>query len=263
VAKLSAFGAQAMLAAALACLALFAPHSAAAQTAGLGRLPITPAGPLPEPGQYRADDTEFLIDHEGRFARLRFSGSDEIFYLESEPASLGGRVLRYDTGEMALAVTGWGGVTLYTDSAPNGIPAERTGDLADILPRVIPGRETKFFAATLSQRLADRQNLAVGFAADWDVLARNDGLRALAVDSMRNATYALERLSATRPVRAALAARVHVIRVLTGEKGAALQNEVLTVTFRQGGGPSARPSSRAIAEVITDTMSRQADGQGK
>ena len=40
-------------------------------------------------------------------------------------------MLKYDTGEVALQVAGWGGLTLYTANEPGGIPAERADDEAD------------------------------------------------------------------------------------------------------------------------------------
>src|SRR6202000_1193717 len=59
---------------------------------------------------------------------LRFDGNPEVFVLYTAHVSMGGRELKYDSGETAMQVAGWGGMTLYTDSAPNGFPAVRTGD---------------------------------------------------------------------------------------------------------------------------------------
>jgi hypothetical protein len=227
---------------------LMAPVAEAQERA---RLPITPTGPAPRAGHYMAaDDVEFLIDHLGGQPRMRFTHTDEVFYLTSEPAALGGRVLKHDTGEVALQVTGWGGVTLYTRKARAGLPAERIGDGPSLDPKAVPARDTKIFAARLSQRLADRHNLAVGFATDWGLLEREAGLRRIALDSMRNATYALEELASVRTTRANLR-RVHVIRIIAGATSAAtLQNEVLLVSFAAQRGAAARPSSLAIANAL-------------
>jgi hypothetical protein len=126
-------------------------------------------------------------------------------------------------------------------------------------PKAVSARDTKLFAARLSQRLADRLNLAVGFAANWDLLQREDAVRALAVDSMRNATYALEELVAARGVASSLAARINAIRVTAGPaKATNLSNEngvqFLTVTFAPQGGPSARPSSLAISRKVLESF---------
>ncbi len=224
------------------------------------RLAIIPAGPAPREGHYvGADDVEFMIDQATGQPRLRFADSEEIFYLTSEPALAGGRVLKFDTGETAIAVSPWGGVTLYSRHRPAGMPAERSDDLRTFEPRAVPAKDIKLFAAKLSQRLADRQNLAVGFATDWDGLARDKKVRALAADSMRNATYALELLAASRAMRSVLASRLHAVRVTASTtKTATLQNEVLVVTYVTQGGPAARPSSLAIAEAIEARLTASA-----
>jgi hypothetical protein len=61
------------------------------------RLAITPTTQAPDDGHYFAGDgLEFWVDHHGdeNNARLRFVGSEEIFYLTSDPSTLGGRVLK-------------------------------------------------------------------------------------------------------------------------------------------------------------------------
>src|SRR5262245_5984771 len=99
--------------------------SLGAEQAPAVKLLLPPLAPAPSDGRYLADDQlRFMIDTSDDQIRLRFMDSDEIFYLTSEPAPLGGRVLKYDTGEVALQVAGWGGVTLYTDTERGGIPAE-------------------------------------------------------------------------------------------------------------------------------------------
>ncbi|HEY6578281.1 MAG TPA: DUF4908 domain-containing protein, partial [Rhizomicrobium sp.] len=70
-----------------------------------------------------ADHIGFALDAAGPDYLLSFDGSPEIFVLHADNASLGGRVLKYDSGETALQVSGWGGVTLYTDAYPAGLPA--------------------------------------------------------------------------------------------------------------------------------------------
>jgi hypothetical protein len=196
-----------------------------------------------------------MIKVESDQIRLRFLDSDEIFYLSSEPAPLGGRALKYDTGEVALQVAGWGGLTLYTDSERGGIPAERADDLVDRFePVPVAARDVKGFALKLAQDLEQARDFGVGFAANWDELAQGDGTRALAVDSMRNAAYALHRLAAG-PERDAIADRFHLVRVIAApESGARMQDGVLVISYTPEGGPSARPSSRAISRVLAEAF---------
>lgn len=223
-----------------------------AEQAPAVRLLLPPLAPAPADGRYIIDDqVRFMIDVEDDQIRLRFIGSDEVFYLKSEPAPLGGRVLKYDTGEVALQVAGWGGLTLYTDADRGGIPAERADEDSDgFEPAPVAAKDVKGFALSLAQNLAVAHDYGIGFAADWDELAQMERVRALAVDAMRNAAYALGRLSAT-PERDALADRFHLVRVTAAqEPGVQMEDGVLVITYTPDGGPSARPSSRAIARVL-------------
>src|SRR5690348_10016046 len=81
-------------------------------------------------GDYTAaEDINFtILPYGGDKYLLRFDDSPENFVLASDRVALGGRELRYDTGALALKISVWGGVTLYTVDAPNGLPATRTGD---------------------------------------------------------------------------------------------------------------------------------------
>ncbi len=221
------------------------------------RLPITPTTPAPEDGHYNAgEEVEFWVDHngEGEHARLRFVGSEEIFYLTSDPSTLGGRVLKYDTGDVALAVSSWGGVTLYTRRSPNGIPVERMGDAPDLDPAPVQAGQIQNLAQTLARNLAASENLAVGFAANWERVSRGNRMRALAVDSMRNASIALTELASTEATRSAFAERIRVIRVVASNNSdLRVANETVTISLDASGEPWERPSSRAIIRAIENS----------
>lgn len=238
-------------------LALTFPLSSpAAEETPAVRLLLPPLAPAPADGRYMADDQlRFLIDLQDDQIRLRFIDSGEIFYLTNEPAPLGGRVLKYDTGEVALQVAGWGGLTLYTENDRGGVPAERADDETDgFEPAPVAAKDLKGFALKLAQDLAVAHDFGVGFAADWEELAQGEGVRALAVDAMRNAAYALGML-ASGPEREAIANRFHVVRVTAAsEPGAKVEDGVLVISYTPEGGPSARPSSRAIARVLAETF---------
>lgn len=229
-----------------------APPSFGAEEPPAVRLLLPPLAPAPADGRYMADDQlRFMIDVEDDQIRLRFIDSDEVFYLTSEPAPLGGRVLKYDTGEVALQVAGWGGLTLYTENDRGGVPAERADDESDRFePALVAAKDVKGFALKLAQDLAVAHDFGIGFAADWDEIAQGDGVRRLAVDAMRNAAYALRRLAGS-PERDAIANRFHVVRVTAGsEAGAKIADGVLVISYAPEAGPSARPSSRAISRVL-------------
>jgi hypothetical protein len=234
----------------------FALPSLGAEEPPQVRLLLPPLAPAPANGRYLADDQlRFMIDVQNEQIRLRFLDSDEIFYLTSEPAPIGGRVLKYDTGEVALQVAQWGGLTLYTEDERGGVPAERADDQTDNFePAPVAARDIRAFALRLAQGLEQAHDFGVGFAADWEELAQGDGTRALAVDSMRNAVYALDRL-AQGPERAAIAERFHLVRVAAAaEPGVRMEDGVLVISYMTEGGPSARPSSRAIRRVLAEAF---------
>jgi hypothetical protein len=233
----------------------FPMPASTAESAPAIRLLLPPPAAAPSDGRYLIDDqVRFMIAVDGQI-KLRFIGSDEIFYLASEPAPLGGRVLKYDTGEVVLQVAGWGGLTLYTDANPGGIPAERADDEVDnFAPPAVASTDVRSFALKLTQELALAYPFGVGIAADWDAIAESDTARALAVDAMRNANYAV-RMLAEGPDREALSERFHLIRVTAGsEPEARMQDGVLLITYTPDRGASARPSSRAIARVLAQAF---------
>ncbi len=237
---------------AILCLALspvgaFVSH---AVEVPLSNLLMAPAPTLPTDGTYLAGDAMFMVTHLAGQVRLRFSDSDEIFYLTSEPASMGGRLLKYDSGEVALLVTGWGGITLYTEEMKSGVPAERSDEAMGFDAKPIAARDFMQWVSKLAQGLASHDNLAVGFTADWDVLQKNDKERALACDAMRNAAAGIERaVKNTR--RGAITDGLHIVKVAPAQRaGVTVKGGVLIVSYAPQGGPSAQPSSRVIARAI-------------
>jgi hypothetical protein len=151
-------------------------------------------------------------------------------------------------------VSSWGGVTLYTRQAPSGIPAERMGDAPNLDPAPIAAGQTQSLAQTLARTLEERESLAVGFAANWDRISRGNRVRALAVDSMRNASNALSELARTTETKSAYAERIKVIRVIASNTSdIRVLNGIITISLDANGEPWDRPSSRAIIEAIENS----------
>jgi hypothetical protein len=218
-----------------------------------------PASLLPATGAYVTNDVpSFNIDRRDGEIRLSFVGSEEVFYLTSSPAPLGGRVLKYDTGEVALMVSGWGGVTLYTDEMPSGIPAEllRSDALASpampVNTRPAQIADVKTLADQLTADVARQGLFRIGFSADFETLSREDeSTRSLAAEAMRNAAYALGQMT-DKSEREAVAKTLRQVRVNpAAQPGATIQKDALVVSYAPAEGPSARPSSLAIARVLS------------
>lgn len=233
--------------------AALAPERAIAQVAPeqLQLKPGQPRPQLPADGAYLAGDTlRFSLDRYRDYERLRFSGNDEIYYLTIEPAAMGGRVLKYDSGDVALQVAGWGGVTIYTHDAPGGVPAERLGDVARA-PEPIISPDAKTFAARSSDEISMRTSLTIGFKANWQGLDQSDVMRALATDAIRNATRAIERIASSHKTGQTLLAQFGVVRITPApEPGVVVADKLLTVSISEVHGLAGRPSSLAIAKVI-------------
>jgi hypothetical protein len=208
-------------------------------------------------GAYSAgDQVSFTLN--GYFGKylMRIEGDPETYVLYPDHGSLGGLVLKYDSGATAMKVAGWGAITLYTDAQPSGLPAERTGD--SIMPTLeqISLADMQNAADDEADHLSYVRRLRLSFSADWPTLAIDPGLRALAFDTMQNAARGIDRFTANAAARAALAAKIDSIDILTsGRPTIALHGKILNVTFNPTLGYAGRASSRGIARALGQVLS--------
>jgi hypothetical protein len=209
-----------------------------------------------QPGSYLAGDkVKFTLDAGNGFYLLRFEGMPEVFVLYSDNGTLGGTLLKYDSGETAMRVAGWGAITLYTDQQPNGLPAVRTGD--SIAPSLASPslNDMQTAAEDETQHLSYVRRIHMTFSADWNTLGNNAGLRALAYDTMENTARGIERFTATSPARQQMANRIDNVLVTTGNKPTlAIKGKTLVVTFNAQKGYPGRASSRAIARALEKVL---------
>lgn len=240
------------LAIAAACmLAYFAAAAAHAQSPFEERLATDRLAAV-EPGAYQAgENVTFTLDRSGANYLLRFGGDPEVFVLYVSHAPLGGRLLKYDTGKTALRVAGWGGLTLYTDKEPRGLPAVRTGDSMPPSPPEVSLDEVRNAAADEAQHLAYTHRLNLGFTAAWSTLAANDNLRAWSFDTIENTARGIDRFSASSEGRKALALHVGIVLITaSGKPTLRLAGKELIVTYDPGKGYAGRASSLAIARAL-------------
>ena len=208
------------------------------------------------PGTYSAgDQLKFTLTHYLDHYLLRFLGDSEIYVLNVDHGSLGGRVLKYDSGATALQVSGWSAITLYTDNQPSGVPAERTGDA--ILPTVAPISlaDMQRAAADEADHLAYAHGVHLSFIAEWPVLAGDAAMRAFAFDALQNAARGIDRFARSAAARAALAARVGSVQLQAGTRPVVtLRGRILNIIFNPAQGFSGRASSRAIANALSEIL---------
>jgi hypothetical protein len=208
-------------------------------------------------GSYAADAADgaggrqFILEPYGDKYLLRFLGTQEIFVLTVERGSLGARLLKYDTGAMALRVSVWGGLTLYTYDAPGGVPATRQGDAP--VPSLTPVSAPDLGAAMQDEakHLRYSQKVSLHFIADPSVMNADGTTRAVAFDTLTNTVRGIERFLAQPAARKALAQRIDSVRVTEGAKPTVLiAGRSLMVSFVPDEGYEGRASSHAIAHAL-------------
>ncbi|MGC8533916.1 MAG: DUF4908 domain-containing protein [Rhizomicrobium sp.] len=222
-----------------------------AQSVFLQRLQNDRLGAIRD-GTYQAgDDISFSLNREGPYYLLRFAGQREVFVLHSKNASLGGRVLKYDTGRTVLQITGWGAMTLYTDAKPSGLPVTRTGDSTPPTMPLVSLDDVKVAASAEAQRLAATRELFLTFHASWQGLADDAESRAACLDALENAAKGIARFATNPAGQRALAAEVQSVRVIQAAAPSLYRSgHDLIVTYAASKGFSGRASSRAITRVL-------------
>lgn len=176
--------------------------------------------------------------------------------LYADHGALGGRILKFDSGETALNVAGWGGMTLYTDQAPQGLPAVRTGDALPPQPPNVSTQDIQAAAGDEAERLAYVRRINVQFTADWNALNENPLTRGFAFDTMENTARGIERFSGGGAQREAFVRHVSSVMIVQGSRPTlGLSGRTLMVSFNPGLGFAGRASSHAIARALGNVLS--------
>jgi len=209
-----------------------------------------------DPGSYNAGGITFTLDRYGDKFILRFGGDPEIYVLYADRASMGGRILKYDSGQTVVRVSGWGGLTLYPDSAPGGVPAERTGDTLPPSLGMISLSDMQNATEDEAEHLAYSRRVHLTFTADWSALAGDSRLRALCFDALENTARGIDRFAMSAPARAAFAKKIDQVRIALGTKPIMfLSGKTLNVTFNAQTGYAGRASSRGITRALGQLLS--------
>jgi hypothetical protein len=202
-----------------------------------------------ETGSFSAgENLNFTLEPYGDRFLLRFADSPEGYVLSVERIFLGGRILRYDTGATALRVSVWGGMTLYTADAPNGLPTTRISD--DLPQPRLPVSRDDLVAALADEEshLTYTLGLHLRFSAEPALLASNNDRRGLAFDTLISTAAGIEHLMATPAGRQALAKKFDTVRIVASAKaGVSLSGKTLLVSFAPASGQAGRASSREVA----------------
>src|SRR5579871_1684522 len=205
-----------------------------------------------EPGRYLAGEkAEFELSPSGSNYLLRCSASPEVFVVTADSAPMGGRVLRYDSGETALQVSGWGGVTFYTDKDPEGLPAVRTGFAPPPSLPATSSDDIQVAGEDLTAELARSRRISIVFSVDRSSASGTSLVRARALDAMENIVRGVERLGRSVRSRQALSRKISSVMLTRGSTPAVkLSGKTLLITFNPDTGYQGRASSRAIASAL-------------
>jgi hypothetical protein len=207
-------------------------------------------------GTYAAGHATFTLDTYGDKYLIRFAGDPEIYVLYADHAPLGGRALKYDSGTVVIRVAGWGGMTLYTDAASEGVPAERAGDTLPPSLGLISLSDMQNAAEDEAEHLAYSRRIHLNFTADWNALAGDAKLRAICFDAMENAARGIDRFLNTPKAHDAFAKRIDQVRMGLGTKPLMfLSGKTLNITFNAQAGYVGRASSRGIARALGQLLS--------
>src|ERR1044072_3999790 len=126
-----------------------------------------------EPGTYQASESViFTLARWQDTYLLRFNGEPETDVLYPSSTTMGGRILKYDTRATAISISGWGGVTIYTDAKPGGLPAVRADehDPAIPVPQPVSFKELQRAAQDEGAHLGYLRDVKVVFITAWDRL---------------------------------------------------------------------------------------------
>lgn len=213
-------------------------------------------------GVYSAGDGSivFTLAPYRRKYLLSFQNSPEVFVLSVEHGSLGARILKYDTGTTAIRVSVWGGMTLYTQDAPGGVPATRQGDAPAPAQLAVSQPELQAAMQDEASHMTYVQNVDLHFSADPSVMTADPETRGRAFDALINAALGIERFLASLPIaRQIFAKRVSSVKVAEGGKPTvSLTGQTLLVSFVPGEGHEGHASSLAIQQELSRLLANSA-----
>jgi len=147
-------------------------------------------------------------------------------------------------------------MTLYTQDAPQGLPATVQSGASTPTPLAISANELTTAFGDESSHLVYVQNIALKFSADPAVLWADPETRGRAFGALVNAATGIERfIAATPSARQILTHRINSVKVAEGGKPSiAISGQSLLVSFVPGEGYEGHASSLAIQQELTKLL---------
>ncbi len=243
-----------MAVAIVAVSVLFAVNPASAQVRGNAQaeqsrtLAIRPSmSGAPPSGRYQSEGGEaFIFDGTGTRPLFRFERRTETWVLRPSPAPRGDVIYRNDAGAQILRVTPSGGVTLYTQRAPNGAAASLTGGAAALT--VPPLGPIRLFS------LMNQRGSLVSQALGRLVVINLSGEQseALMVDALMVTTDAVIRMARSPALRSELGTLQSITLVEGTRSSVAFRRGDLRVVVNPAQELQGRPSSSSVIRAVSN-----------
>jgi hypothetical protein len=214
-------------------------------------------GPPLRIGHYGTRDgmAGFVLDRLGETVKLRFDGSEEIFALSKEPASLGALSLREDNGGYVLRISNGGGITLFRPGFRDGAGVVRDQDAKPLEIPAATKSQAADKATALGQQLSRVGRTALVITLEAPSLADNSEAWAAMADAAAVVGITLKRVVADTLGREAVATKVERVVIRdAGHISITLDGRTLVVEIDADGPVVGRPSSRRLESKIGDLL---------
>lgn len=203
--------------------------------------------PAPLVGRYVTErGPGFVLDRSNTAAPLlKYENSDEIWVLQARPAGRGDMVFVNDAGDVVLRSTRLGGLIMFTEDRPQGMPVALRGDARPIPTDVVMTPQA------FVRRLRDAGERISDVAPGFKKITFNsdDSAAPLLAEAAMLTAQAVQNAVKRKKV-----ATVNTLERLVLRDGPApavlFDHGVLTVTVTPGLGVAGRPSSERIAKAL-------------
>lgn len=225
-----------------------APDAASAQSGALLRSdrPSGGRGAMPPSGRYVAETGQsFILDQSSPRTLMRFERSSEVWVLRPQPAPRGDVIFRNDAGDQVLRVTPNGAMTLYTASAPQGVPVSAQGSAARLLPPTLTAMQLTNFMFHQSNRATQAVGRLV--LVDMEI---SEGSEAVAADALSTSVDAIVRMTRSAGLREDARRVRRIVITDVGRPRVSFAGGVLTIVIDPDAGYAGRPSSTRVARAI-------------
>lgn len=177
---------------------------------------------------------------------LKFDSSPEVWALEASPAPGGAILFRNDAGETVLRQTRLGGLTLFTEQEPAGMPVAAIGEADALLP------PSPLPQGVLLQRIIQdevRVSRVLPHAISVDAPSFPTRAGPLVLDTASVVAEALLRMAHRADCRAFLNRLDRVVIVMGPKADATFNGSTMTISVAPGKGFAGRPSSDRLIKA--------------